>query len=337
MIINLKHIQVNANKFNSLNLSSALRSAMEAPPLEGETGSLEALTAKGVPRDLTTLFDYRLLDAAMVGPPEEFLKLWAGVNLNSQVVCSSESSKELKPMYTVDHPNQTKEMQDVIVGRALPAVQEGRTALHMAASNGQAEIVSYICAVPGINVNVQDQLGFTPLHLAAYSPVHDDQRVCVIKELLSVKNINPNLAMDGAILDVDEFRFLTTTALHLAVRGNFNEAVDLLLAWRPKQEDETISNVGVRWDWGYTPLHLAIRGGRRVNPSILEALIRFINFNWPEAVNLTDLEGRTPLHIAVMDSNYRAVQRLLGLKAPLQTDAKDNRGKNTFFDCYAQP
>ncbi|CAK9266335.1 unnamed protein product [Sphagnum jensenii] len=296
---------------------------MEAPPLEGEIGSLEALTAKGVPRDLTPEFDVDLLDAAMVGPPEKFLKLWAGVNLNSQVVCSSESSKEMKQKYIVDHPN-----QDVTVGSALPAVQKGRTALHMAAYNGQAEIVSYICAVRGINVNVQDQLGFTPLHLAAHSPDHDDQSVCVIKELLRVKNINPNLAMDGAILDADEFQFSTITALHFAVRGNFKEAVDLLLAWRPKQEDETISNVGVRWDRGYTPLHLAVRS--RVNFLILEALIRFINTNWPEAVNLTDVGGRTPLHIAVMASNYFAVNMLLGQKAPVQADEKDIHGKTPF-------
>jgi ankyrin repeat protein len=231
-------------------------------------------------------------------------------------------------MYTVDHPNQTKEMQDVIVGRALPGVQKGRTALHLAASNGQYEIVSYICAVPGINVNVQDQSGFTPLHLAAHSPDHDDQRVCVIKELLSVKNINPNSVMNGAFLDADEFRYSTITALHLAVRGNFKEAVDLLLAWRPKQEDETISNVGVRWDRGYTPLHVAVRS--LVNASILEALIEFINTNWPEAVNLTDIEGRTPLHIAVMKSNYFAVEMLLQQKPPVQTDAKDIHGKTPF-------
>jgi hypothetical protein len=81
----------------------------------------------------------------LVGPPEKFVELWAGVNLNSQAVWSSESSKELKQKYTVDRPNQTEEMQDVIVEIwALPAVQKGRTALHMAASNGQAEIVRYI-------------------------------------------------------------------------------------------------------------------------------------------------------------------------------------------------
>ncbi len=209
MIINLKHILVNANKFNSLNLRSALTSAMEAPPLKGEIGSLEALTAKGVPRDLTPEFDVDLLDAAMVGPPEKFLKLWAGVNLNSQAVWSSESSKELKPMYTVDHPNQIEKMQDVIVGRALPGVQKARTALHLAASNGQYQIVSYICAVRGINVNVQDQFGFTPLHLA----FHDDQRACVIKELLNVKNINPNSVMDGKFPDAADFQHSRVTAL----------------------------------------------------------------------------------------------------------------------------
>jgi ankyrin repeat protein len=61
----------------------------------------------------------------------------------------------------------------------------------MAASNGQVKIVSYIRAVPGIDMNVQDQFGYTPLHLAAHSPDHDDQRVLVIKELLQGKNINP--------------------------------------------------------------------------------------------------------------------------------------------------
>ncbi len=303
VIFNRKHIQENANKFNSLNLSSAFRSAMEEPPLNGKIGLLKALIATDVPGDLTPESRSDLINAAMVGPPEKFLELWAGVNLNFQIVWSA---KDLRPA----------------------ALQNGRTALHMAASNGQAEIVSYICAVPGINVNVQDQLGFTPLHLAAHSPDHDDQRVCVIKELLSVKNINPNLAMDGSFLDADEVRFSTVTALHLAVRGNFKEAVDLLLAWRPKQEDETISNVGVRWDSGYTPLHLAVSS--LVNFLIFEALIEFINTNWPEAVNLTDVEGRTPLHIAVMASNYFAVDMLLGQKAPVQADERDIHGKTPF-------
>jgi ankyrin repeat protein len=128
----------------------------------------------------------------------------------------------------MDHPNQTKDMQEVIVGRALPAIQKGRIALHLAASNGQDEIVRYICAVPGINVNVQDKFGFTPLHLAAHSPDHGNQRVCVIKELLHVKNIISNSVMHGKFLDAADFQGSRITALHLAVRGKFKDAVDLL-------------------------------------------------------------------------------------------------------------
>ncbi|CAK9868742.1 unnamed protein product [Sphagnum jensenii] len=303
---------------------------METPPLEGKIGSLKALIATDFPGDLTPESHSDLMNAAMVGPPEKFLELWAGVDLNSQAVWSSGPPDELKQKYIVDHPNQAKEMPDLIEGWALPAVQKGRTALHMAASNGQAEIVRYICGVPGINVNVQDRLDFTPFHLAAHSPDHDDQSVCVIKELLNVKNINPNLAMDGSILDADEFILSKITALHLALRLNFKEIVDLLLAWRPKQEDETISNVGVRWDSGHTPLHLAIRGDPSVNLSILKALIRFINTNWPEAVNIPDVTGRTPLHIAVMTSNNLALAMLLRQKAPLRADEKDFHEKTPF-------
>ncbi|CAK9213026.1 unnamed protein product [Sphagnum troendelagicum] len=83
-----------------------------------------------------------------------------------------------------------------------------------------------------------------------------------------------------------DFQGSRITALHLAVRGKFKDAVDLLLAWRPKQGDETIIDVGLRWPWGFTPLHLAIRG---MNVPIMEPLIRFIDTNWPEAINLTDL------------------------------------------------
>jgi len=114
--INRKHIQVNANKFNSLNLSSALRSAMEAPRLKGKIGSLKALIATDVPGDLTRESHSDLMKAAMVGPPETFLELWSGVDLNSRAVWCSESSSELKQKYIVDHPNQARKMQNVILG-----------------------------------------------------------------------------------------------------------------------------------------------------------------------------------------------------------------------------
>jgi ankyrin repeat protein len=193
--------------------------------------------------------------------------------------------------------------------------------------------------VPGINVNVQDEFGCTPLHLAANSLDHDDervQRVRVIRELLNVKNINPNSVMDGTFAYPVHFKdsrvsFLyidsRITALHLAVRCKFKDAVYLLLAWRPKQGDETIIDVGLRWPCGFTALHLAIR---QMDVPILEALIRFINTNWPDAINLCDDRGRTPLHIAVMDSNHTALQIILRQNVPIKADEKDIDGNTPF-------
>jgi ankyrin repeat protein len=276
-----------------------------------------------------------LMDAALVAPPEKFLKLWAGVNLNSKAAWSSESSKKLKEKYISDHPNLIKEMQDVIVGSALTAVQKGRTALHMAASNGQAEIVSYICVVPGIDMNVQDQFGYTPLHLAAHSPDHDDQRVLVIKELLSGKNINPNLVVNkfhaANMLEDKIFGVSRVTALHLAVRGQFKKAVELLLTWHPEHKDEII-NVGAH-DRSYqcTPLHFAVAANWRArgeeNDEISKALINFIHANRPEALNRRDHKGQTPLHIAITHFNYSAVKTLSRQKDTIKTNVKDINGK----------
>jgi ankyrin repeat protein len=226
-------------------------------------------------------------------------------------------------------------MQHVIVGSALPAVQKDRTALHMAASNGQAEIVRYICTVPGVDMNVQDQFGYTPLHLAAHSPDHDDQRVLVIQELLTGKNINRNLVVNrfhpANILEDKIFGVSRVTALHLAVRGQFKKAVELLLTWHPDHKDEIV-NVGAH-DRSYqcTPLHFAVAANWRAtgeeNDEISKALINFIHANCPEALNRRDHKGQTPLHIAITHFNYSAVKTLLRQKDTIKTNVKDVNGK----------
>ncbi|CAM6016183.1 unnamed protein product [Sphagnum balticum] len=213
---------------------------MRAPRVEDKIGSL---IATDVPGYLTPESHSGLMNAASVGPPEEFLESWAGVDLNSQ-------ADWYQPLWTETYiPIVSNETRHLIWQRALPVVQNGRTALHMAASNGQAEIVSYICAVPGINVNVQDEFGFTPLHLVAHSPDHGRRGVRVIKELLNAKNIDPNSVMDGRYLPEADFRDLRITALHLAVRNKFEDAVDVLLAWRPNHGDETLKfKFNTWWD-----------------------------------------------------------------------------------------
>ncbi|CAK9266333.1 unnamed protein product [Sphagnum jensenii] len=81
--------------------------------------------------------------------------------------------------------------------------------------------------------------------------------------------------------EIGSLEALTAKAVPRDLTPEFD--VDLLDA---AMGDETIIDVGLRWPWGFTPLHLAIRG---MNVPIMEPLIRFIDTNWPEAINLTDL------------------------------------------------
>jgi ankyrin repeat protein len=78
---------------------------------------------------------------------------------------------------------------------ALPAFHEGRTSLHMAASNGQVDIVCYICSLEHsrrVNVNIVDKFGHTALHLAAHSQCHGSCNK-VITKMLKMTNADPNV------------------------------------------------------------------------------------------------------------------------------------------------
>ncbi len=121
------------------------------------------------------------------------------------------------------------------------------------------------------------------------------------------------------------------TALHLAVRGQFKKAVELLLSWHSEHKDEII-NVGAH-DRSYqcTPLHFAVAANWRAtgeeNDEISKALINFIHANCPEALNRHDHKGQTPLHIAISHFNYSAVKTLLRQKDTIKTNVKDINGK----------
>ncbi|CAM6055622.1 unnamed protein product [Sphagnum tenellum] len=110
-----------------------------------------------------------------------------------------------------------------VIRNALPAIYPGRTALHMAAANGNAEIVGVICAVPDIDLNKRDVFGYTPLHLACYST--HPKRHEVIKILLASQSIDANVAARA--------KGYYFTPLHLAVKAKSTGIVDMLLDWCP--------------------------------------------------------------------------------------------------------
>ncbi len=197
-----------------------------------------------------------------------------------------------------------------VIRNALPAIYPGRTALHMAAANGNAEIVKAICGVADVDLNKRDVFGYTPLHLACYSthPRRDE----VIKILLACQFIDANVAAKA--------KGYYFTPLHLAVKTKSTDIVDMLLDWCPIGKNyRKVLEVDTKSNSGWTALHLAVRlkifekdDEKKADfVTMIVALIRFINTNIPESINKSDNTKSTPLHTSVAAGDRELVERLL--------------------------
>jgi len=241
-----------------------------------------------------------------------------------------------------------KEEHLPVIWNALPVIYPGRTALHMAAANGQVDIVDAICRTPKVDFHAKDVFGYTALHLACYS--RSENKGEVIKKLL--EKMDPNVAANEK-----GFHF---TALHLAVKSKSTEIVNMLLDWNPKGVNVAkVLDVGAKSGSGLTALHLAvteaiaIKKGLELNKAKLKlkdenlgevrknfesmiadrdnfelmiaAMIRFINNNSPEAINKSDRSKSTPLHTSVKASDYRLVEILLDDGDKIDPELLDNK------------
>jgi len=224
-----------------------------------------------------------------------------------------------------------------IIWSAYAVIYPGRTALHMAAANGQVEIVNEICKTPHVDFLAKDVFGYTPLHLACYS--RHGNRGEVVTKLL--ENIDANVAAKR-----EGFYF---TALHLAVKAKSKDIVDMLLDWSPGRglNFDKVLDVRAKDRFGLTALHLAVteaipvqkalelnarnrkeeklkvkkekltleKENLKVERAIFEfmivAIIRFMNNKSPEAINRADKNKSTPLHTTVEAGNHRLVHILL--------------------------
>ncbi|CAM6027370.1 unnamed protein product [Sphagnum balticum] len=197
-----------------------------------------------------------------------------------------------------------------VIRNALPAIYPGRTALHMAAANGNVKILQEICEVKDVDLNKRDVLGYTPLHLACYSthPKRDE----VIKILLASDHIDANVAAKSA-----GYYF---TPLHLGIKAKSTNIVDMLLDWSPKDKSYSkVLDVDTKSTHGWTALHLAIKlriletdeGKKADFKTMIVELIRFMNKHSPEAINTSDETKCTPLHTCVENEEYELVELLL--------------------------
>ena len=157
---------------------------------------------------------------------------------------------------------------------------EKGTLLYIAVVKGYTAIVRELLSKPGIDVNLAQKNGATPLGAAA-----ELGHVELVKLLLAAPGINPNLGT---------FRVGTIPLTAAAYKGHL-EVVKLLLTARK-------TNINVRQHDGATALFIA---AQKNFPGIVELLVRS-----GADVNLALGDGTTPLCVAVFKGSAEVVKRL---------------------------
>ncbi len=276
-----------------------------------------------------------MMEAARDGPLNKFRHLWRRVDLNFHVKDESRSfTRWAEHGLTPQQPDARREETLRMDGEYV--VCPGRTALHMAAANGQEAIVRFICGARDVRVNIKDKFGYTPLHLACHSPASPG----AVIDMLLDSNI------DLISVNANEVSKNGETPLHFAVRSKFTRAVKKLLEWKPSAGEyyNSAIDVGVKSNEGETPLLLAVH--KRISEEdhseeltwIIRRLIRHIKTYCPENINQTDHERKSAIHTSIESRDYELMNLILeegGHKVNL--DIKDSEGKSAWEVAFQQP
>ncbi|OTA01122.1 hypothetical protein A9Z42_0014310 [Trichoderma parareesei] len=165
----------------------------------------------------------------------------------------------------------------------------GQAPIHLAAIQGQAEVVEHLQD----NVGLKDFRAKTPLQLAA-----ELGHNTFVKRLLELPKVQVELLL-SAKLTPDELRL---TPLYLACEGGHDDVVETLLS-----KGAPIDGVGRPFE---TPLFVALQKHK-------ESTMRLL-VNRGANLELRDERGRTLLHWAMEERNTAIAMLLLGLEADVQ-------------------
>jgi serine/threonine-protein phosphatase 6 regulatory ankyrin repeat subunit B len=219
-----------------------------------------------------------------------------------------------------------------------PMEQEGSTnltALHFAARTGSPEIVDLLFREPGIKINVQDDDGCTPLHIAAQAGHVNvverflGQDPCLIG--LTTQNSNSftplDLAIDKGHVAVVKVLLQFTaesdltrknscsgnTTLHIATKSGCVEVTNMLLEHANElhfNEENMDGNI---------PFHLDSEEG---NVDEVKVVVDHVESYLKEENN----EKNTPLHLAAEGGHAEVVQLLLERCSTLDLEVKNAHG-----------
>ena len=171
----------------------------------------------------------------------------------------------------------------------------GEAALHFAASWGRSDVVKILLQVPGIDVNVRDTKGMTPLNAGSRE---GDNAYDAIEMLVKRK-------ADLAIGDEDGW-----TPLHSCCSNGALRIPKLLIA--------AGACVDTTDNGGFTPLHMASRRGHLATAKILFEL-------GASAEARSATEFMTPLHYACVEGHQHLVE-WLSSQVSGAVDAEDKDG-----------
>ena len=149
------------------------------------------------------------------------------------------------------------------------------------------------------DLNIQNKDGYTPLHRLV---LRNDENLVRL-------SLEHNVNADVNIQDNNGY-----TALHLAVMNGTVNIIRLLL--------EHKADVNIQHKYGFTPLHLSARFIHKDGNEIIDLLLQYGVRN----IDIRDVEGRTPVQMAVRCGNAQAVKKLVDLGADVslvKADKKD--------------
>jgi ankyrin repeat protein len=205
---------------------------------------------------------------------------------------------------------------------SINAREGGTTALHEATRAGHLEIVKLLVA-NGANVNATDFSGLTPLKLALGRRNTEiaellrqhgglEKAPALVTRVATITNSPPpraplfstsattrSMSLPAATVMTDSTRTAPATTAPSIAPTN-----------RPPTEQEMAPVI--------FPIHEAARIGDVEQ-------IKFLFKNSPDIVDSTDEKGRTPLHVAAANKQFKVAQTLLGLRAKVNARAANGQ------------
>ena len=226
--------------------------------------------------------------------------------------------------------------------------------LHIAAEEGDENVVRELLESDSISVNDRDSLGRLPIHVAVESGATNIVSQLIKKgSRVNAKDDRGNtpLHIAAAIGDIDSFNYVLKTnntdtpsmtrsdidllfirnssdmmPIHLAAASGHVSLCDLIIkiVRRAGDESDLSRMLEARDSYGRYPIHMAALSGRL---SLINSLLKYMEKSSDKSI-YTTFNGATPLHyLAVSDHLIKAVDS----KYVMEIEGKVGKGVTTFI------